>query len=740
MAYVTPSKLLPSSSTKSPYLGTVPNVKSTKVDRSKLLSESSEGESGAAVSTLSEIVKIYTKKVNLNKKSVKNEQRQKENLKRRKNENKLEEKVEDTDQNKYGFNIPGKSLVDKITRFIGFTAAGFLVGKIAEYLPIFKNVITRLQPIIDGIGLFVKVIGRAAITFVERGYKAVDTVNNIIKNIGGEGAEKTFKDFSSSLNTVLNGAIIAATIGLSTRPKVRGRGLASTAGQATAAASRSRGLGSVAGGYAGNALRYRAPGQAAAGGFFLEQSRKAAMQTAGRTTARAGARALKPLLSRIPIIGGLLEFAISWALGDPVGKAAFRGIGAVLIGAIGTAIGGPVGAVLGSMAGAEVGGLLYETFFEGRTNKSQPIPAASEGTKVTRNIRQRKSSSPKSKTKTTKKVSASITNPELNLEFPVQGGVKKYYGKGYDSIFLASMGLKRINVMNGIFGSLFGSINDMTLGQSYKSSLPREASESFAAEIQNNLNINLGEKFTDFLTNKLTLALNSAKQTIFNSINSGFLTDQNVPNVLSPSGVQPRQGPASGVKLDPGQPGVDFTPAGGNNRAVFPGEVVEIGHQYNPSGRGGDGRKGGGYGNFVVIRSEDPKKRGTFFDGLYAHFPDGEIKVKKGDFVIVGQNLGRMATAAEFADPATRKRVGSGTGAHTSLDFLKPDMNDAYPNYENLAPLVDPTFSNLGNQSFLPKNMRPNTELQQHTSYSQGGLVIHERNVLLYQKEVVLTG
>ena len=142
-----------------------------------------------------------------------------------------------------------------------------------------------------------------------------------------------------------------------------------------------------------------------------------------------------------------------------------------------------------------------------------------------------------------------------------------------------------------------------------------------------------------------------------------------------------------------GEPGVDFTPAGSNNRAVFAGEVVEIGHQYNSSKIGGDGRMGSGYGNYVVIRSQDPNNSGKYFDGLYAHFPDGEIKVSPGQKVEKGQVLGRMATAAEYENPKTRPRVGSGTGAHTSLDFLNPGSKEPYSNWKGLVPLVDPSFS-----------------------------------------------
>jgi hypothetical protein len=133
-----------------------------------------------------------------------------------------------------------------------------------------------------------------------------------------------------------------------------------------------------------------------------------------------------------------------------------------------------------------------------------------------------------------------------------------------------------------------------------------------------------------------------------------------------------------GGSQDPGQAGIDFTLKGTQNRAVLAGTVIEIKHQYNPNADGGDGRPGVGYGNYVVIRSTNPVD-GSQVDMLYAHFPKGEIKVKEGDQVSVGQNLGRMATAEEYANPATRKEVGSGTGPHTSLDFFKPGSNQAHP-------------------------------------------------------------
>jgi murein DD-endopeptidase MepM/ murein hydrolase activator NlpD len=143
-----------------------------------------------------------------------------------------------------------------------------------------------------------------------------------------------------------------------------------------------------------------------------------------------------------------------------------------------------------------------------------------------------------------------------------------------------------------------------------------------------------------------------------------------------------------GGSQDPGQPGIDFTLKGTQNRAVLAGTVIEIGHQYNPNSTGGDGRKGAGYGNYVVIRSTNPVD-GSQVDMLYAHFPKGEIKVKEGDQISVGQDLGRMATTEEYENPTTRREVGSGTGPHTSLDFFQAGTrNTPHPKARELGDYI----------------------------------------------------
>ncbi len=147
------------------------------------------------------------------------------------------------------------------------------------------------------------------------------------------------------------------------------------------------------------------------------------------------------------------------------------------------------------------------------------------------------------------------------------------------------------------------------------------------------------------------------------------------------------------VRIDAsGEPGVDFTPNGDNNRAVFEGVVTDIGHQYNPNVVGGDGRMGAGYGHYIGITSVDPKN-GEKFESLYAHFPEGELdKWKIGDKVNFGDILGRMGTVSDYANPETRRHVGSGTGPHTSLDFFVPGTNKPYSGWRGLVPSIDPSF------------------------------------------------
>ena len=105
-------------------------------------------------------------------------------------------------------------------------------------------------------------------------------------------------------------------------------------------------------------------------------------------------KTVSPLLKKIPIIGGLIDFAINvFVFKESPGKAAFKAIGAGLLtwlgGAIGSVIPGPgtlVGALLGGMAGDALGGLLYDAIF-GKKKKKDDEPALAEGGLITKPTR-----------------------------------------------------------------------------------------------------------------------------------------------------------------------------------------------------------------------------------------------------------------------------------------------------------------------------------------------------------------
>jgi len=78
-------------------------------------------------------------------------------------------------------------------------------------------------------------------------------------------------------------------------------------------------------------------------------------------------KALRPFLKRIPIVGALLDFGISIALGESVGRAGAKAVGALLGGIVGSAL-GPVGSFGGAVAGDMLGAAIFDMFAGGKAN------------------------------------------------------------------------------------------------------------------------------------------------------------------------------------------------------------------------------------------------------------------------------------------------------------------------------------------------------------------------------------
>ena len=303
--------------------------------------------------------------------------KQLEDDKREKKEEKLEKPK--GDKQKAGLklpSLPGRGLFATIGDFILKTLTGFILYRLIDYGPQILRFLKIAAPAFD----FVIDIGgkllNGLVTFIDWGYKAVDATKGFIKNIAGEDGAKNFDKLASGLTTFMNYAVIAGMLAADSAMSDEGFGRGGI---------RRRGF-DRSGRRVGRNLQKRYferygkeqflrrfgkenlknVGKNAARGALTKLGRNALVGTLGKGGTKALLRLATPLLRNIPIIGGLTEFALSWALGDPVGKAAFRGIGSLLVGAVGTAIGGPIGAAIGGFIGGEVGGKLYEMFFKNK--------------------------------------------------------------------------------------------------------------------------------------------------------------------------------------------------------------------------------------------------------------------------------------------------------------------------------------------------------------------------------------
>lgn len=70
---------------------------------------------------------------------------------------------------------------------------------------------------------------------------------------------------------------------------------------------------------------------------------------------------LRPILKRVPIVGGLIDFVVSLALGENPGRAAARAIGGTIGAGLGTLIPIPfAGTIVGGILGDLLGGTIYD--------------------------------------------------------------------------------------------------------------------------------------------------------------------------------------------------------------------------------------------------------------------------------------------------------------------------------------------------------------------------------------------
>jgi murein DD-endopeptidase MepM/ murein hydrolase activator NlpD len=299
-------------------------------------------------------------------------------------ENKLEAKPEKKEGKLKMPSAPKLGFLDRIKNFLFSVLLGYISIKLLPHLPKLVGIVSIIGNVMEFmIDLGGNILDKV-VTFIDWGYKAIDATRGFMKSFGGDFSLKIFDTFTGAVGGVIDAAIIAS-IALSAmsggdggggpgggKPRVGGKG----AGRVDPRAARKyaerfgrdaalkkfgkEGLGKLGGKYARSGA--------------TNLARKGLVGLAGKGGAKAVLGFARPFLKRLPIIGALIDFGLSVALGEDPGRAAFKAIGAGLLGFVGAAIGGPFAILTGLAGGAAgdwAGGALYDAFFGGKKPKAQ---------------------------------------------------------------------------------------------------------------------------------------------------------------------------------------------------------------------------------------------------------------------------------------------------------------------------------------------------------------------------------
>ena len=365
--------------------------------------------------SLLQIESLLKSNSNILAKKLKRDKKDKENENRKEKETKLETKKPDKFPNLKTPNLPRTGILDYIKNFLTWVIIGRAFVLFSKYLPKLLEFVKYLTPLYDFVKTITGALFNGLVTFVEWTDKAQKKLKEVVGSLGGEPFQKAFDDFGGALTTFMNLALIAgmATMGGSDLGVGDALDDIDPDGKKPKGSRRRPGVTTSGGRRAGrpglrNPLRQRpkitgTPGlrnplrqrPKITGTPGLNNPLKQRPKITGATNAPAnapklppsagsagklGAKALlktvRPIL-RGMVIGGLIDFGLSVALGEDPGRAAFGAIGATLLGTIGGILGGPFApftAIGGGILGDWAGRKLYDAFFSGQrpTTSSKP--------------------------------------------------------------------------------------------------------------------------------------------------------------------------------------------------------------------------------------------------------------------------------------------------------------------------------------------------------------------------------
>jgi hypothetical protein len=635
MAVIDSKKLLPSGNpggsiaeSQKPFLVPVSNIIYKKdVNISQKLLKPADRETqepgGSLVVVKKKVLKIkdiinstYLIQQSENNRKRKEKQRQKAEDREKKLETKPGGKVDSNNLSKVS--LPGTSILDTIKRFVIFTFAGFLFDKYNQYLPKLLEFGKYIAPVTKFIDAFAKNAIDGVIKFIDFGYQTYDNVRKKIDDIGGKDAVKTFDEFSKNLNLILNGAIAASMLIASTSPGKPGRpgapgkipgGKPSTLPKNVKLSSyleRDPQTKLIERRYGNDAARMyearKAQGASASrahadvlkrfekfgepqrglaggtgtGGVFSRGLVKSANRTALKVLGKSGTRIAKGVFGRIPIVGGLIDFAFSLAMGENPGRAAAKAVGSTIGAALGTFIPVPfAGTILGGILGDIVGGAMYDTLV-GSNQKPQAkaqggqVRSRQSGVAPTRRIKTQQAPRPKTYT-------APKTQPGRDIGGKLK--IEELYGKdepgkrsALRALTKSSVDLKKMNSMHGVTGGMLGAGIDMALGQKPDKKLSNSLGSMFGSvvaaavnsELDSSFNdiskaiamasggvvpsreikggMSIGEKIGKYISNAFAIALESSAAKVLSNLNQELNLEGG-----SPGGVTGPTGPAGNV-------------------------------------------------------------------------------------------------------------------------------------------------------------------------------------------------
>jgi len=138
---------------------------------------------------------------------------------RRKNrEKELEEKKQKKKKIPFLSSLPKIGILDSLKNFLAFLGGGILLNLLLNNLDVLEGIGKTIFSITTGIMKFAKFMWDGVIGFITTAYAGYDALRESVRDIGGDEAVEKFDRLSDLLKTVINGAIIAATIALVARP------------------------------------------------------------------------------------------------------------------------------------------------------------------------------------------------------------------------------------------------------------------------------------------------------------------------------------------------------------------------------------------------------------------------------------------------------------------------------------------------------------------------------------------